>query len=335
MRISDWSSDVCSSDLQEQTDASFQPPLETGGGDQPLGEGSGFAARLPLAAADLDAGLVASGLLATGTLGGVAASGFGLLALAARFTFLLNRPVKGPEPPIQEPPKTLVYLIAIHRAIKGSGFAAGLTLAGADLDAGLVASGLLATGTLGGVEASGFGLLALDDSFTFLLDRPVEGPEPPIPEPPINVVYLIDISGSMDGSGDGTASSPSRLDLAKQTVLALNQQFIDAGVADRLTIKVIAFRADTDLSVIEANSTELDGADDGGLEALLNGLSASGGTQYEGPLRVAADWLREDVDPGAGITERHEESVNAIYLFSDGDEDYLPDRKSTRLNSSH
>src|SRR3546814_1418708 len=94
--------------------------------------------------------------------------------------------------------------------LEGSGFAAGLTLAGADLDAGLVASGLLATGTLGGVEASGFGLLALDDSFTFLLDRPVEGPEPPIPEPPINVVYLIDISGSMDGSGDGTASSPSR-----------------------------------------------------------------------------------------------------------------------------
>src|SRR3546814_1198261 len=127
MRISDWSSDVCSSDLQEQTDASFQPPLETGGGDQPLGEGSGFAA--------------------------------------------------------------------------------GLTLAGADLDAGLVASGLLATGTLGGVEASGFGLLALDDSFTFLLDRPVEGPEPPIPEPPINVVYLIDISETMDGSGDGTPTS--------------------------------------------------------------------------------------------------------------------------------
>src|SRR3546814_6182927 len=118
----------------------------------------------------------------------------------------------------------------------------------------------------------GFGLLVLDDSFTFLLDRPVEGPEPPMPEPPINVVYLIDISGSMDGSGDGTASSPSRLDLAKQTVLALNQQFIDAGVADRLTIKVIAFRADTDLSVIEANSTELDGADAGGLEALHNGL---------------------------------------------------------------
>src|SRR3546814_4583754 len=118
MRISDWSSDVCSSDLafleirsadvipgspalissetlsdvfgrslnsateiqrsiersrtddqptapgnrdqqqgeapQEQTDASFQPPLETGGGDQPLGEGSGFAAGLTLAGADLD-----------------------------------------------------------------------------------------------------------------------------------------------------------------------------------------------------------------------------------------------------------------------------------------
>src|SRR3546814_1986985 len=71
---------------QEQTDASFQPPLETGGGDQPLGEGSGFAAGLTLAGADLDAGLVASGLLATGTLGGVEASGFGLLALDDSFT---------------------------------------------------------------------------------------------------------------------------------------------------------------------------------------------------------------------------------------------------------
>src|SRR3546814_12546048 len=117
----------------------------------------------------------------------------------------------------------------------------------------------------------------------------------------------------MDGSGDGTASSPSRLDLAKQTVLALNQQFIDAGVADRLTIKVIAFRADTDLSVIEANSTELDGADDGGLEALLNGLSASGGTQYEGPLRVADHWRADDGDPGPGHTERHRQSVTALH----------------------
>src|SRR3546814_12444966 len=129
----------------------------------------------------------------------------------------------------------------------------------------------------------GFGLLVLDDSFTFLLDRPVEGPEPPIPEPPINVVYLIDISWSMDGSGDGTASSPSRLDLAKQTVLALNQQFIDAGVADRLTIKVISFRAATDLSLIETTVPALDDADAAGLEALLKALPSPSGPPDPAP----------------------------------------------------
>src|SRR3546814_5581571 len=113
MRISDWSSDVCSSDLQEQTDASFQPPLETGGGDQPLGEGSGFAAGLTLAGADLDAGLVASGLLATGTLGGVEVSGFGLLDLDDSFTFILDRTVEGPETPIPAPTRNVVYMIDI------------------------------------------------------------------------------------------------------------------------------------------------------------------------------------------------------------------------------
>jgi len=209
----------------------------------------------------------------------------------------------------------------------GSSFAAGLTISGLSLDAfGLVASGLLPTGTLSGVDISGLGIIPPEDRFAFfmpsVIDAPVEG-EPPA----INVVYLIDISGSMSRGSDGrvpSPSDPSRLDLAKQALLALNQQFIDAGLADRVTIKIIAFQADTDTSVIDARSVEFDGADDSGLEAFVNGLLAGGGTQYEGPLQVAADWLREDIDPGDGISERHEDSLNFIFFFSDGGDNYLP-----------
>ncbi|MGF1631279.1 MAG: VWA domain-containing protein [Kiloniellaceae bacterium] len=212
---------------------------------------------------------------------------------------------------------------------EGSSFAAGLTLSGLGQDAfGLAASGLLPSGTLNGVDISGFGLIGFDDGFAFLVpsvtSAPVEGEAPPA----INVVYLIDISGSMSRGSDGRApspSSPSRLDLAKQALLALNQQLIDDGLADRVTIKIIAFRAHTDISVIDARSVEFDGPDDSGLEAFVNGLRADGGTQYEGPLQVAANWLREDVDPGDGITERHEDALNFVYFFGDGGDDYLPD----------
>src|SRR3546814_10731551 len=48
------------------------------------------------------------------------------------------------------------------------------------------------------------------------------------------------------------------------------------------------------------------------LAAVVNSFRANGGTQYEGPLQVAANWLREDVDPGDGMTERHEDSQNFI-----------------------
>src|SRR3546814_8700468 len=134
MRISDWSSDVCSSDL---TDALLSQPLvqTAAGGDQPLGEGSSFAA--------------------------------------------------------------------------------GLSLSGPDGPSGLGAS-IVPTGTLGGVEISGFGLMADDDGFTFFLPPVVEGEAPAI-----NVVYLIDFSSSMGRASDGGAaspSSPSRLDLAQQAL---------------------------------------------------------------------------------------------------------------------
>ncbi|HEY9547940.1 MAG TPA: VWA domain-containing protein, partial [Kiloniellaceae bacterium] len=204
---------------------------------------------------------------------------------------------------------------------EGSSFAAGLSLSGPDGPSGLGAS-IVPTGTLGGVEISGFGIMADDDSFTFFLPPVVEGEAPAI-----NVVYLIDISSSMGRASDGGAaspSSPSRLDLAKQALLALNQRLIDDGLADRATIKIVAFRADTGTAVIDANSVEFDRPDDSGLAAVVNSFRANGGTQYEGPLQVAANWLREDVDPGDGMTERHEDSQNFIFFFSDGGEVYLP-----------
>jgi len=213
----------------------------------------------------------------------------------------------------------------------GSSFAAGLTL-GANQGFGLVANSLPRSETLTGVDISGFGPLASDNPQLFLFFPSVLTVPPEEIPPAINVVFLIDISGSMSRGADGrgpTPTSPSRLDLAKQAVLALNQQFIDAGVADRVTIKVIAFRAHTDIAVIESRSAEFDGPDDPALMPFIEGLQTDGGTEYEGPLQVAVNWLHEDIDPGAGPgtdpAERYEDALNFIYLFSDGGEEYLPD----------
>src|SRR3546814_17706299 len=100
----------------------------------------------------------------------------------------------------------------------------------------------------------------------------------------------------MGRASDGGAASPSSpilLDLAKQALLALNQRLIDDGLADRATIKIVAFRADTGTAVIDANSVEFDRPDDSGLAAVVNSLRANGGTQYEGPLQVAANRSEE------------------------------------------
>src|SRR3546814_6669717 len=91
-----------------------------------------------------------------------------------------------------------------------------------------------------------------------------------------------------------------------------------------LPIDVGAIRADTGTAVIDANIVQFARPDDSGLAAVVNSFRANGGTQYEGPLQVAANWLREDVDPGDGMTERHEDSQNFIFFFSDGGEVYLP-----------
>src|SRR3546814_11612097 len=108
MRISDWSSDVCSSDL---TDALLSQPLvqTAAGGDQPLGEGSSFAAGLSLSGLDGPSGLGAS-IVPTGTLGGVEISGFGLMADDDGLTFFLPPGVDGDAPAIQ-----VVYLIDLPR----------------------------------------------------------------------------------------------------------------------------------------------------------------------------------------------------------------------------
>jgi hypothetical protein len=209
----------------------------------------------------------------------------------------------------------------------GSSFAAGLAL-GANQGFGLVANSLAHSDTLAGVDISGFGPLASDNPQLFLFFPSVLTVPPEEIPPAINVVFLIDISGSMSRGTDGrapTPTSPSRLDLAKQAALALNQQLIDAGVADRVTIKVIGFRAHTDIGVIESRSAEFDGPNDAALKPFIDSLQPDGGTEYEGPLQVAVNWLHEDIDPGAGTAERYEDALNFIYFFSDGGEEYLPD----------
>src|SRR3546814_11885097 len=132
--------------------------------------------------------------------------------------------------------------------------------------------------------------MADDDGFTFFLPPVVEGEAPAI-----NVVYLIDISSSMGRASDGGAaspSSPSRLDLAKQALLALNPRLIDDGLADRATIKIVAFRADTGSAVIAANSVDFNRPDDRGPAACVNPFPPNRRTTYTGQPPVSANGQR-------------------------------------------
>ncbi|WP_193371565.1 type I secretion C-terminal target domain-containing protein [Pelagibius marinus] len=135
--------------------------------------------------------------------------------------------------------------------------------------------------------------------------------------PTFNVVYVMDVSGSMgwdfagNEPGDPGFTPPTRLDLAKDAFLTLNQQIIDAGFAGVVNIKVVPFSS----SGTDLNTLEFTRADDPNLASQINALTAGGGTQYESPLQIAADWLTEDIGGG---TERHEGSENFIFFLSDG-----------------
>ena len=163
---------------------------------------------------------------------------------------------------------------------------------------------------IGGQERLDGSVAVADSSGDLLVgDNIIEGEVPTF-----NVVYVIDVSGSMAWGFDGSnnpASGESRLDYAKQAFLTLNQQIIDAGFAGVVNIKVVPFAG----SASDAGSPEYDRADDAALESFINGLNADGSTQYESPLQIAANWLREDVGGG---TERHEGSQNFVFFLSDG-----------------
>jgi hypothetical protein len=171
---------------------------------------------------------------------------------------------------------------------------------------------------IGGQERLDGTPIAIDNDAGDLLvgDNIIEGTVPVF-----NVVYVIDVSGSMAWEFDSNniaAPGESRLDFAKQAFLTLNQQIIDAGFAGVVNIKVVPFSS----TASDAGSPEYDRADDGGLTSFINGLSANGGTQYEAPLQIAANWLREDVDG----SERHVDSQNFVFFLSDGgdNDDYTP-----------
>ncbi len=140
-----------------------------------------------------------------------------------------------------------------------------------------------------------------------------------------NIAYLIDISGSMrlglDGS-ESPAAGESRLDLAKAAVIALNQQFVDAGLGGLVNLKVIPFRGIFDVSVVEAQSAEFSGIQQDDFNAFIDTFSPLSRTEFEPALQVAVNWLRGS--DGAGSPERHEGFQNFIFFFSDGGDNYNP-----------
>ncbi|MEO3431493.1 type I secretion C-terminal target domain-containing protein, partial [Pelagibius sp. CAU 1746] len=166
---------------------------------------------------------------------------------------------------------------------------------------------------IGGEERLSGDVAVADTSGDLLVgDNIIEGEVPTF-----NVVYVMDVSGSMSWDfagnepGDPGFTPPTRLDLAKEAFLTLNQQIIDAGFAGVVNIKVVPFSS----SGVDSTSLEFARADDPNLAAEINALTANGATEYESPLQIAADWLTDDI--GGGV-ERHVGSENFIFFLSDG-----------------
>ena len=126
-----------------------------------------------------------------------------------------------------------------------------------------------------------------------------------------NIVYVIDVSGSMN--------SGTRMADTKQAIISLNQQIIDAGVASTTQVAIIPFnsgipggnRAPTFYSTADIDANN-DSTND--IEAYINGLYASGGTNFTPPLEVAENWLQAD----DGGSPRYEDSQNIVFFISDG-----------------
>nr|WP_246742602.1 Ig-like domain-containing protein [Microvirga splendida] len=148
----------------------------------------------------------------------------------------------------------------------------------------------------------------------------------PVLQPQMNILYLIDISGSTSDRFEGTAVGDLNSDGRANTVLdaeiagltALTERVRSLGFSSAdVTVTIIPFNGsadpadprEPDQSGVNAATFNLGQAGDGAIAAYLSGLDADGETSFASALRAANDRL-QNLDQGG--------EENFVYFLSDG-----------------
>ncbi|MEK8047164.1 type I secretion C-terminal target domain-containing protein, partial [Ideonella margarita] len=98
-----------------------------------------------------------------------------------------------------------------------------------------------------------------------------------LPYQDTNVMLMLDISGSMSTDADGVAGGPTRLDVMKQSVAAMLDQYDNLG---DVKVRVVTFST----SAAAYQTTWISVAD---AKTYVNGLTAGGNTNYDAALLTA------------------------------------------------
>jgi len=95
------------------------------------------------------------------------------------------------------------------------------------------------------------------------------------------------------------------------------------GIATNTEVYIIPFDGSSFPLSSPRDPDEFADANDPAIDAKIDSLFASGGTQFEPPLQEAVDWFSEDI--GGGIS-RFEDHTNVIFFLSDGadNDDFNP-----------
>jgi len=110
--------------------------------------------------------------------------------------------------------------------------------------------------------------------------------------PPRNLVFLVDVSGSMSGD--------TRLPLVKKSLSLLIDQ-----LTSRDTVSIVTYANGSMVKLLPTR-----GSEKGRIREVVNALSASGGTNGEGGIRLAYDQARASFIEGG---------ANRVILCTDGD----------------
>ena len=200
----------------------------------------------------------------------------------------------------------------------------GLTLPGAGASAVILDNvsawtlGPGAPGLADLVARGGLGLLAIGGDAAFAAggygDSPIEDVLPVSSRtgrrPPLEMVLVIDSSGSMNETVGEGPGAPRKITLAKQAVLALHAALAPA---DRIGIVAFAGEPRTVSTLVPASEWET-------LRVRLVSLEAGGGTRITPALAVALDLLppARPVESPAATAAGENQPVRHLLLLSDG-----------------